>query len=729
MNLQVTKRDGTKTTFDISKIKRSIAFACDSTGSNPLELESKIDSFIKNGIKTKDIQANIIQHAVQLASSQNPEWLKVAGNALAMDNWNQFKLKDKSFADVIKFNINKKEYSNELLQFYSKEDMDTLGDYVVYARDLEHSYASLTTSNRKYLGKYELNQIAHMVNAMRFGQQSNAESRMQFVKDTYDTLSNREFSLATPFMTNLRKGGNTASCFILALEDDLGSIFNNVHRIAKISKEGGGLGIFLGYLRAKGSSVGLNENAAGSVIQWVKIINDTLVAVNQGGKRAGAGTVALPIWHNDIQDFLDMQTEHGDVRLKAYDVFPQIVVPDIFMERDRQQKPWTTFCPFEVKEKLGIDVRGLYGKEFEEAYLRIEEAVAQGKLKVARTLPNARELTKLIMRVSFETGLPYWFFVDEANRVNPNKNDKEAYGILCGNLCQESYSNIKPDVYGHVCNLGSINLGNIRDFDDLAKVARLACRILNQGVQMTNHPDAITKAHNLRYRTIGIGVMGLHDYLAREFTNFKDTALIADIFECIEYNAALESVDIAKELGTFEAFDVSMWKTGEMTTMFKERGNGKYDWDYLQRLIDIYGIHNSQLTSPAPTTSTSIYQDASASIQPVYSAFFQEDNKNGVMKVSSRFLSDNPIGYGKTQAKFSALEIIDVVSEMQKFTDTGISMELMFDQNNPDFKAKDLYDAIHYAHSKKLKSIYYIRSIKKNSSLEVQEEACVACSG
>ena len=727
--MQVTKRNGEKEQFDISKIKKSIAFACQATGMNPLALESKIDQFMKNGIKTKDIQANIIQHAVQLASPQEPGWLKAAGNAVAMEEWNSFKLKGKSFYEVLKYNVNKGEYVKDLLKFYTEDQIAELEKFMDNSKDLLHSYASLVTVKAKYLGKYELNQTMHMVNAMRFGQFEPEETRIKFVKEAYDVLSNREFSLATPFMSNLRKGGNTASCFILAIEDSLESIFNNVHRIAQISKNGGGLGIYLGFLRAKGSSVGCSKGAAGSVTQWVKIINDTLVAVNQGGKRAGAGTVALPVWHNDIFDFLDMQTEHGDQRLKSHDVFPQVVVHDIFMERDAAQEQWVTFCPFEVKNVLGIDVRGLWGDAFRKAYLKIEQAAMEGKLEVYRIVPNAREITKIVMRVSFETGLPYWFFVDAANRANPNQNDPDAYGILCGNLCQESFSNVVPDKYGHVCNLGSINLGSIHSKERLAEVARIACRMLNRGVQLTKNPDEITEAHNKRYQTIGIGIMGLHDYLAKEFGNYSNLAEIADIAECIEYHAALESVEIAKQQGSFEAFEFSGWKDGTMTKRFTGLGNGKYDWKYLQEQIDKHGIRNSQLTSPAPTTTTSIYQDASATFQPIYKAYFSEDNKNGSMKVAARYLEKNPIGYGKTQAKFSAIEIIDVASEIQKFTDTGISMELLFDQNKEGFKAKDLYDAIHHAWKKGIKSIYYIRSIKKNETLEVKEDDCVACSG
>lgn len=1051
-NLKVTKRNGSKEGFDIVKVKQSIAFACENVDVNPLELESRIDYFLKDGIKTSDIQLNIIEHAKQLASAENPEWLLVAGHAFAMHEMHNSTFKDKSFYEVVKFIVGKDLYVNSLLEDFTKEEINELGEYINFDQDLECSYAALVTNKDKYQNKYELNQHMHMVNSMRFAQTVDKEKRLQYAKDTYDTLSKREFSLATPFMNSLRSGGNLASCFILSIEDDIDSIFTNIHRIAKISKNGGGIGIYLGNLRAKGSSVGKNENASNTIVQWVKIINDTLVAVNQGGRRAGAGTVALPVWHNDLFDFLDMQTEHGDIRMKAYDVFPQIVMHDLFMQRDRENGDWTTFCPFEVKKKLGIDIKGKYGDAFENLYLQIEKAANDGKLKVTRKV-KAREVIKLIMRMQFETGLPYIAFVDTINRLNPNKNDPEAHGIPCVNLCvapntqiltdvgyitigdhvgeqvnvwngsefsnviikktgenqkllkvstssgqelecteyhkfyvsidyrgtvveksavdlkvgdklikletpiiegdkdlmfaydngfftadgceskgsiiylydkkmkledkfesvknfrtyqtdicerkigtavglkpkffvplngytiksrldwfaglcdgdgtiarngtnealqicsinktflldtqlmlqtlgiqskvtegasagfrsmpandgtgenkeyycqqayrllvsssglyklanlgfkthrlewsvrcpqrnaeqftyitnvidegvysdtycfneplrhlgvfnglltgqcNEQFSNVVADKYAHVCNLGSINMGNIRDFGHLSDVTRKACRILNAGIDLTKNPDEITEANNKRYRTIGIGVMGLHDYLAREFTGFNNHSLIAEIFECIEYNAIAESVEIAKERGSFEAFEFSEWKNGNMTNRFKVLGCGKYDWDWLQSQIEQHGLYNSQVTSPAPTTSTSISQDASASVLPTYSPFFSENNKTGSIKVSSRFLKENPVGYGKTQAKFSATEIIDAVSEMQKFVDTGISMELIFDQNKPDFKAKDLYDAIHYAHAKGIKAIYYIRSVKQK---EQQEEACVACAG
>ena len=757
----VEKRDGTKEEYDVSKTKQSIALACAGLNVNPLLLESRLDQTVKSGMKTKDIQAEIITHAVQLSSAEEPEWIQVAGHALAMDEWASFKLKGKSLKQVIKYNIRKKSYDASLETTYTDEDMDVLNAHLNMERDLSHSHSSLITARKKYLGKNELNQHMHMVNAMRFGQCEKPENRLNYVTNAYNTLSNRELSLATPFMSNMRGGGNVSSCFILAIDDDLNSIFQNIHRIAKISKNGGGVGIYLGKIRAKGSSVNGHENAAGSIAQWVKIINDTLVAVNQGGQRQGAGTVALPIWHNDILDFLDMQTEHGDPRLKSYDIFPQVTIPDLFYRRDKAQEPWTTFCPFEVKQKLGIEMYGLWGDEFEMAYEKIEEAVKAGVLKVTRTIPSARNLTKIFMKTQFETGLPYISNIDAINRDNPNKHDVvqrvtfvddttkivglndeviEVGGtvksvetfrpfIPCFNLCTESNSNVLADIFGHVCNLASINLGNIKNLDHLGKVARMACRVLNNGIELTRNPDAITEAHNDRYRTIGIGIMGLHDYLVKERLTYADLDKIALVQECIMYNAILESVELAKERGSFGAFKGSEWQTGARIARFKKHSSGKFDWDYAQKQIDQYGMRNSQLCSPAPTGTTSIYQDASATFLPVFERYFRADNKNGSMAQAARFLGKFKDAYSKSLTEHDPIEIIDTVAALQPYIDTGTSMELIFDQNRPDFNAKLLYDAIHYAHGKGLKSIYYIRSIKKNASIEAKEADCEACAG
>lgn len=714
----IIKRSGEKEPYDVLKVKQSVAFACEGTDVNPLALESRLDLFIKDGITSKEIQENIIQHALQLASPEEPEWLLVAGHAFAMNEQHEWNARGETFSQMVKKGIKSGVYTKDKNAF-TEEKLQELEGILDYSRDLSHSYSSLVTSKTKYQSGGELVQHMHGLNALRF---VGVEKSGLDLKETYDTLSKREFSLATPFMSNLRGGGNTASCFIIAPEDSLESLMKVMTSAAQISKNGGGVGVFMGFIRALGSEVRGRKDSAGSIVNWIKILNDIGVAVDQGGKRAGAIKVSLPVWHNDIDKFLEMQLEHGDPRSKAYDVFPNMICPDIFMSRVKNGGKWVTFCPHEVKTKLGLDVRGKYCEEFEALYAEVEKAAESGVLEVYTEYPSARELLKRAMRSMFETGLPDLTFIDEVNRRNPNKGDPLGLGILGPNLCVESFSNVVPDKFAHVCNLGSVNMGNISDYEHLGKVVRQAVRILNAGIELTSHPTEETKAHNQRYRTIGIGLMGVNDWLAKNYSNFYDLDEAKKIAECIQWNAAYESSLLAKNYGSFDAFEHSEWKNGGMVNYYKEHSCGEFDWDLIQKMIDENGMCNSQLTSPAPTTSTSIFQDASPSFLPVFDAYYTEDNKTGVMPVASKFLKLNPLGYGLRQSEYAQTAIIDFTSALQKFTDTGLSMELIFDMNQEGFSAKTVYDAILHAWESKLKTVYYIRSET------VQPSVCVACS-
>ena len=717
--INVVKRNGQQEPYSVPKVKQSVAFACEGTSVNPIMLESRLDLFIRDGITTQEIQENIIQHALQLASPEDPQWLYAAGHAFAMNELHNWLAKGISFKEMVKNGVEEGKYTNALGVF-SDENLSIAEAVIDYKRDLAHSYSSLVTSKYKYQGENELVQHMHVLNALRFSSVKNSSLDL---KETYDVLSKREFSLATPFMGNLRSGGNTASCFIIAPEDSLDSLMRTMSDAAQISKSGGGVGVYMGFIRAHGSEVRGRKNSAGSVVNWIKILNDIGVAVDQGGKRAGAIKVGLPSWHNDIDKFLDMQLEHGDNRARAYDVFPNMICHDIFMDRVKNGGKWVTFCPHEVKQKLCLDVRGKFGEEFTNLYLQVEKASEENVLEVFKVYDEARTLMKQAMRSMFEAGLPDLTFIDEVNRRNPNQGDPLAIGILAPNLCVESYSNVVPDKYSHVCNLGSVVMGNIESLEHLGKVVRQAVRILNAGIELTEHPTETTKAHNQRYRTIGIGLMGVNDYLAKNYTNYYDVEIAKSIAECVQWNAVCESALLAQEYGSFGAFEHSEWKNGNMTRYYKEHTTGNYDWDYAQSLIDTYGMCNSQLTSPAPTTSTSIFQDASPSFLPVFDAYYTEDNKTGIMPVSAKFLDLNPLGYAMRQSDYEQKQIIDFTAALQKFTDTGLSMELIFDMNKEDFTAKTVYDAIIHAWEQKLKTIYYIRSET------VQPSVCVACSG
>ncbi len=433
MTFRVIKRDQRKEEFDVNKIKQVIRWATTDLELNPLVLESKFDEFIKDNINTDDIQTNLIYHSRILCTPESPEWSIVAGRLETMRRWKETSVYEKTFQYYLSEQIAGGVYTHPILNKWTKREIIELGEYIVQDRDLEHSYGSTLTAHKKYLLPNECIQQMHMVNALIIAGVEVKTKRLAFAKDVYDAVSLRKISLATPWLSNLRCNKNISSCFIIQLDDDLSSIFDNVKNAALISKFGGGIGIDMSKIRAKGATIGSVVNASKGVTSWAKIFNDVAISVDQGGKRAGAFTVHLPIWHRDIEDFLEMQSESGDMRSKAFDIFPQVGVMDNFMREQEKEDggTWYTFCPFEVKEALGITLYGIFGKDFSQAYRKCITAYKNGKLSNVGVY-NAKALVKSIMRTQIESGLPYLSFLDRINETNPNGHD--GY-IPCTNLC------------------------------------------------------------------------------------------------------------------------------------------------------------------------------------------------------------------------------------------------------------------------------------------------------
>ena len=726
----VEKRDGRKENFDVEKIKRVIEWATNDLDVNPLVLESKFDEFIKEDISTDDIQSNLIYHSRILCSPEEPEWSNVAGRLETMLKWKHTQIFEKSFYYYIQEQLEKGIYKHAGIKKWTKRELIDLGKYIDQNRDLSHSYGSVLTAHKKYLMKGECIQQMHMVNAMIIASVDPKDKRLDFAKEIYDALSLRTLSLATPWLSNLRADKNISSCFIIGVNDSMESIADNWKNSAMISKFGGGLGIDMSKIRAKGAMVNGVNNASKGISSWTKVFNDIAVAVDQGGKRAGAFTVHVPIWHRDVEDFIEIQSENGDFRKKAFDIFPQVSFHDLFMKEVLKDDggTWYTFCPSEVTKELGIDLHGVYNKEFVTNYRKCVVAYKQGKLKNVGAY-KAKELLISIMKVQFETGLPYMTFTDYINAMNPNAHD--GY-IPCANLCTESFSNVVADKYAHTCNLLSIVVGRVDSHEEMIALAELGTRILDNGITLTNAPIKESKAHNERYRTIGIGIQGLHDYLAKNNIQWENTKEISKVAELIEFGCVKQSCKLAEERGKYPAFEGSKWDTGEMIDHFSKNSNLDLDWKSLQECISKVGIRNSQLTSPAPNTSTSIFMDAAAGVMPVYSAFFNEDNKTGKFSVYGMYFKENPMAYERTQARIDQTTLAKMVGGLQKFVDTGISAEYLFDQNKEDFSAKDLYDLIITAWKEKTKAVYYIRSIKKGENIDVitgGDSACAGCSG
>ena len=726
--MKVIKRNGKAEEYNCKKIKKAINFACDGLSVNPLKLEAKFDESLFDGVTTKAIQDNLILHAKNLSTPTDDEWLLVSGRLATMDRWGIVGCYDKPFINYFEEQRNNGEWSHDNFDIYTKEEVELIGTFVVKERDLQHTIASVETAESKYLAKNECIQMLFIGNAMLYASvEKTSQARLLRVKEFYEELSNLDWSLASPQLMNLRKGLNNASCFILAPDDDLNSIFDAFKDAAQISKNGGGLGWYLGFIRAKGSSLMGTDGGSGGVLPQVKVLNDTLVYINQAGKRKGAGTVALPIWHNDIMDFFDIQTEVGDPRSKSFDIQPQVCFMDLFMQKleDNPQQEWITVCPHEVKEKLGIVLPNMYNEDFVEAYSEIEKAVENGVLKVF-TKYKVIDLWRKYLQVFFEKGRPYAGFMCKVNRDNPNKHDGFIY---CLNLCVESFSNTKPDVYHHTCSLASLVVGRIA-VNELSNKASSLTRLLNNGMMITKAPVVESENHLRDYRTIGVGIQGLADILAREWKSYEDLDFITEVCERIQYGCVRESIQMAKEYSPYPKFKGSRWDVGDIFDEYhKNSVCPDLDWLEQKQLCKQYGIYNSQLTSPAPNTSTSLFMMASAGFMPHYAEYFYEDNKDGKTPVSSMYGKDNPIFYANSVGYFKQHELTKAVGAGQKFVDTGISAEYVLDRNIHEVTAKDVSMLVKEAWKNGTKAVYYLRTIKVGEQLVKTDELCSSCSG
>lgn len=725
--MKVVKRNGKHENYNCKKIKKAIAFACEGLDVNPLELEAKFDEILYDGVSTKAIQDNLILHSKNLASPISPDWLLVSGRLATMNRWNETRSYDKPFLELYKEFRKDGTWSHKNFDKYTDEDIEIIGNFIIKERDLQHTIASVETAESKYLNGNECIQHIFIGNAMLYASVESRSNRLYYVEKYYENLSKLDFSLASPQLMNMRKGLNNASCFIIAPSDNLESIYNNFKNTAMISKSGGGLGFYAGYIRAKGSKLMGESGASGGVIPMIKVFNDTLVYVNQAGKRKGAGTVALPIWHNDILDFLDIQTEVGDPRNKSFDIQPQVCFYDLFFEMLKENKlqSWFTFCPHEIKDVLGIVMPEQYNEDFVSAYNLAVQAYKDGKLKVV-TEHTINDLWKHYLMVFFERGRPYATFIDKINRDNPNKHDGV---ILCANLCVESYSNTKPDEYAHTCSLASLVVGRI-PVQELSEKAALLTRLLNAGMEITKTPINESSNHVRDYRTIGVGIQGMADILAREWKTYDNLEFITEVAERIQYGCVSESINMAKEYSEYPKFKGSRWNIGDIFDEYHANSVCEdLDWLRLKAECKQWGIYNSQMTSPAPNTSTSLFMMASAGFMPHYADYFYEDNKNGKTPVSSMYLKENPIFYANSIGYFKQYSLTKAVGAAQKFVDTGISAEYVLDRNIHNAVAKDIDTLLKSAWENGNKTVYYLRTIKQGESLVKTSDICASCSG
>ncbi|AVQ72558.1 ribonucleoside-diphosphate reductase 1 subunit alpha [Microcystis aeruginosa NIES-1211] len=735
--IRVIRRDGSTTSLNIGKIRDVVEWACEGKKVNSIALEAGLTTRLRDGITTREIQDNLINCALEMCSPEEPDWRYVAGRLHIWSLWKDTLVvrgyQYGNYEKTVKTQVKNRLYDERIL-IYSEAELKEAGSWINPDWDIDYDYAGALLITSRYLLKNELPQEALLTCSLLLAIVEEPANRLPWAKKFYQAIAQRKISLATPILANLRTPkGSLTSCFILSIDDSLESIFGEITNAARISKNGGGVGVNVSRIRATGSWVMGKANASGGIIPWIKLLNDTAIAVNQGGRRAGAVTIGVDIWHLDVPEFLEMQTENGDQRRKAYDVFPQLVITDEFMRRVINKAEWTLVDPYEVRNKLGIELAELWGEAFEEAY-RLVEANLDREIVLYKKI-NARDLFKSIMRSQVETGMPYIAFKDTINRANPNKHDGYIPGV---NLCTESFSNVTPDKTAHCCNLVSLNLANI-DGEEIESNCQIAVRILDNTIDITNPPFDNAKNHNDKYRTIGVGAMGLADWLAKRKLSYNNLSEISNLFEEIGYWCTYSSMELAKERGAYQAFLGSEWSQGKLigakpVAWFLNNAVQPQRWQQLAADIQRFGIRNSHITAIAPNTSSSLVQGCTASVLPVYSRFFYDKWAKGTVPIAPPFIEEAFWFYPENK-NLEQQQVVKAIATMQEWIDTGISMELLFNLNegvyfpaepNRCLTAKDIFDTLIMAWELGCKAIYYVRTVQKDNFRE-SDDSCSSC--
>ncbi len=634
-------------------------------------------------------------------------------------------------------------YSIDILKAYSKDELEEAGQMIEPERDTLFAYNGLYLLATRYLATdqsravYELPQERWLTIALYLMQHEHEHGersrrrRMLLVREAYWALSNLYMTVATPTLANAGKvGGQLSSCFIDTVDDSLQGIYDSNTDVARVSKHGGGVGAYLGYVRSAGSSIRGVANSSGGVVPWIKQLNNTAVSVDQLGQRKGAIAVYLDVWHRDIEAFLDLRLNNGDQRLRAHDVFTSVCLPDLFMEAVERRGDWYLFDPYEVKRIKGWYLQDFYDEQrgqgsFREKY---EEVVADER--ISRRTIKAIDLFKRIMVSQLETGNPFMFYRDEVNRMNPNKH---AGSIYSSNLCTEILQNMSPTrmiqemISGDqivttrqagdfvVCNLSSINLGravtaapDLLTSDVLERLVPIQVRMLDNVIDLNQLPVPQATITNRKYRAIGLGTFGWHHLLALQQVEWNSTQAedYADsLYERINYLTIQASMTLAKEKGRYSAFVGSDWQNGEY---FRARGYDSPAWRELAAQVGVNGLRNGWLMAVAPNMSTAQIAGSTASIDPVYGAFYYEEKKDFRRPVAAPGLSLETYPYYEKGAyRVDQFASIRQNARRQRHVDQSISFNLYVPST---IRASTLLALHMSAWREGLKTTYYVRS-------------------
>lgn len=775
----VTKNNG-KRRLELDE-PRLVAFIQSATQRYPhLDAKTYTERVLRSIKGKEEISALQITNTLRLAALDNvgfddgvpinagkhPDWTYVASYIYLRELYKQASVnrvydsfkKYGDFYSLICTLTNMGIYSMQLLETYSKKEIQELGECIVPERDKLFTYIGIVTLADRYLGRgynketYELPQERWMVIAMHLMKNEPKEKRLELVKQAYWALSNLYMTVATPTMANSGKSyGQLSSCFIDTVEDDLLSIYNSNTDVSQLSKGGGGIGVYLGKIRSRNSQIRNFKNVSSGVIPWMRQLNNTAVSVDQLGNRPGSIVVWLDVHHKDIFSFLDARLNNGDERHRTHDIFTGVCVPDIFKEKVKNREDWYIFDPHTIREVMGFSLEDYYDEEkgkgsYREKYQQCVEAALLGSFGEKGILWDvfpAIEIEKAIMVSQLETGTPYEFFRDEVNRKNPNKHKGMIYS---SNLCVEIAQNMSATTVESttledgkivitktpgdfvVCNLSSINLAKAVTDDVLEALINIQVRMLDNVIDLNTIDVLQAQVTNKNYRAVGLGTFGWHHLLALKHIGWNSDKAVEyadELYEKIAYLTIKASADLAIEKGAYPYFEGSEWHTGKyfidreyIDKDLKNTDIARMDWEGLYSRVARTGIRNGYLLAVAPNGSSAFIGGSTQSIDPIYKKVYSEEKKNFKIPVAVPGLSAETYWYYTSAFNLNQKASIRQNAARQRHIDQSQSFNLYVKN---DIKAKELLDIRMYAWEMGLKTTYYVRSTSLST------EACESC--
>ncbi len=763
--LMITKRDGSTQRFDVEKVRTAVMHVVHGYEKevNVEQIVSQVKLEVYEGMPTREIRKALVM-TVRSMIEQDPAYAYVASrmvlhtiNEDLMGDALDYTKIDEQYKEMFVKGI-EKGVDRGLLDTRMKNfDLNRLASALIRSRDDLFMYLGTQTLYERYLvrdvegdGKItEHMQGFWMRVAMGIALAEKELDRTTRAIEFYESMSQLRFVPSSPTLFHAgTKHPQLSSCYLNTVGDSLESIFKVYADNAQLSKWAGGIGTDWTNVRASGSLVKRSGIKSNGIVPFLKIANDVTVAINRSGRRRGATCVYLENWHYDVEEFLELRKNTGDDRRRTHDMDTALWISDLFMKRAQEDADWTLFSPEEVPE-----LHETYGATFEAHYVRYEQMVVEGKIKISKTI-KARELWRKMVTMLYETGHPWITWKDPSNIRSPQDH---AGVVHNSNLCTEITLNNSEEETA-VCNLGSLNYQRLMregkfDVDLVASTVRTAIRMLDNVIDVNYYPTVEAERSNFRHRPIGMGIMGFHDALYMMDINFDSDEAVKfadESMELISYHAILSSADLARERGSYSSYKGSKWERGifpadTLALLEKERGveipvakEAKLDWTPVREAVRQYGMRNSNTMAMAPTATISNIAGCVPCIEPIYKNIYVKSNMNGEFIIINPYLvadlkamnlwdfemigqlkyhdgsvKDIPSVPAHLKDKYKEVFQIDPswllrsAAHRGKWIDMSQSLNIYFAGTS----GRELANVYEYAWSLGLKTTYYLRSL------------------